>query len=129
MTMRPTMKKISACIIASVALSTGAAAHADSDQSCKPTPPTAVATVKALPPAVRQFLLDEGPIADPGGKFHPSGIIDNGPVPRQRLMSAVAGTDCVNVMVKRGDRGDGVWKLNFQRVDGQWVFASQQWQH
>ena len=88
-------------------------------------PAQAVTKVAQLPAEVVSVLEEMGPIADPGGPFNDSDVIDPAhPVPGQRLVSGQAGPDVILLKVEKGGRGHSHALMRFTLVDGHWQLAS-----
>lgn len=90
-------------------------------------PAQPVLRIAQLPAEVVAVLEEMGPVADPGGPFNPSDVIDTEhPVPGQRLVSGQAGADVILLTLERGGRGQSHAVLKFARVGGHWQLVSQE---
>lgn len=90
-------------------------------------PQQAVSRIAQLPAEVVAVLEEMGPIADPGGPFNDSDIVDTDhPIPGQRLVSGQAGPDLILLTVERGGRGQSLAVMTFARVNGHWQLVSQE---
>ena len=89
-------------------------------------PAQPVLRIAQLPAEVVAVLEEMGPVADPGGPFNPSDVIDTEhPVPGQRLVSGQLGPDVILLTVEKGGRGYSHAVMKFARVDGHWQLVSQ----
>lgn len=90
-------------------------------------PQQSVSRIAQLPAEVVAVLEEMGPIADPGGPFNDSDIVDTDhPIPGQRLVSGQAGPDLIVLTVERGGRGHSLAVMTFARVNGHWQLVSQE---
>ena len=97
---------------------------ADTKPICNPPPPISVSALIELPAQIQDFLLHDGPngrgTADIGEKYNATDVIDDDAAPRQRFMSALLGSDCVQVTIERGGRGYSISILTFQKDGDSW---------
>lgn len=118
------MHALLAFLIAGVLLIQAGAAHAAAEPAipaCPRAPAPAVVTIAQLPAEVQAILDEMGPVADAGGAFNGSDVIDPAhPVPTQRLLSGQVGPDCILLKVEKGGRGYSHGLLQFGRVTGHW---------
>lgn len=104
-----------------------AARAADTPACAPPAPAQAVVRLAQLPSDVREALLSNGPVSDPGGPFNAGDVVDESaqPEPRQRLVSGQAGSDVICLRVEQGGRGLHHAVMRFQRDGQHWTLVSQ----
>lgn len=99
--------------------------HAAPEQACSAPASSSIASIKALPPAVRHYLeayrATEAPIADAGEAFNAGDVmIDK--TPQRRFVSGTATADCIFVTIEYGGRGYSVQTFNFRRNHDTWQY-------
>lgn len=120
------MQAFQPVLIACAWLSLAGAARAADAPACPRAPASAVVTIAQLPAEVQAVLDEMGPVADPGGAFSASDVVDaTHPVPTQRLLSGQVGPDCILLTIEKGGRGYSHGLLQFERVGGHWQLVSQ----
>lgn len=107
----------------SIAILFSPGAQAAPEQACNAPASSSIASIKALPPAVRAYLeayrATEAPIADAGEAFN-AGDVMTDQTPQRRFVSGTATADCIFVTIEYGGRGYSVQTFNFRRNHATW---------
>lgn len=114
--------KYGALLILTLAFSAQVCAQ---DLHCDVTNGKAVASLDELPAQILDLLGRDKTgtqgIANIGGKFNPSDAIVDHSVPMRRLVTGVAGLDCIWLTVEYGGVGHYQKKLEYRLVDKNWA--------
>jgi len=100
-------------------------AHAAPEQACTAQATSRIASITALPAAIRSHIAsyraDETPIADAGEAFNAGDVILD-KTPQRRFVSATSSGDCIFVTIEYGGRGYFVRTFNFWRNHDAWTY-------
>ena len=95
------------------------------DSACNMEEGAVVNSLTKLPYEVQELLgrskHDLDGIADVGEKFNSGDVIASSSVPMRRLVSGIAGTNCIRLVVEHGGSGYGKTQLEFERLERGWI--------
>ena len=95
------------------------------DERCPAAEGKAVTSLDELPAQVLDLLdrarTGTAGIADIGGKFNPTDVIVDNSVPMRRLVTGVAGPQCIWLTVEYGGIGHYQKQLEYRLDKNQWV--------